>query len=187
MGAVNKLLLDCGGVPMIRRVVDTLTGCGDLAEIVVVLGFEADRVSAALEGAPIRTVVNPEFAGGQMTSVRVGLGALATPGVGVLICLGDQPTLTAADIGAICRAYGARERGSVLVPTYRGQRGNPIVLDPASIDDILGGGRKFGCRQFIASNADLVATAEIDTERIIRDIDRPEDYAALGAGPSRLQ
>jgi molybdenum cofactor cytidylyltransferase len=64
----------------------------------------------------------------------------------------------------------------VLVPTYLGTRGNPIVLARSSLADILARGAHFGCRQFVSNNGDIVTTLEMPNDRVLADIDRPEDY-----------
>lgn len=94
-----------------------------------------------------------------------------------MICLADQPLLTPEDIDTLIEAFGNRERGSVLVPTHRGRRGNPIVMAYAHRDQILLGGRNLGCKRLIERNPELVATLETDAESVVFDLDTPEDYA----------
>jgi len=183
MGARNKLLLDIDGEPMIRRATRTLVG-GGFIEVVVVLGFEAERVRAALDGLAVRPIVHHHFADGQMSSVRAGLDAL-TPGYeGVLIGLSDQPWLTVDDVRTVHRAFLTRQRGQILVPVHAGQRGNPIVLDSRSARQIVEAGVNFGCKHLIAKHPDLVCTYDMDTDHVLRDIDRPDEYAALTASGS---
>jgi xanthine dehydrogenase accessory factor len=178
MNGVNKLLLPIDGVPLVRRTAETLLASG-IEEVVAVLGFEADQVERALAGLPLRFVRNDEFQEGQETSVRAGLSAVRPGSDGVMICLGDQPALRPEDIREIERAFIERKRGSVLVPMYRGTRGNPIVLDRYGLEQILARGGKFGCRQLTTHHADLVEPYEMSTDHVLKDIDRPEDYAAL--------
>jgi xanthine dehydrogenase accessory factor len=178
MGGVNKLLLPIDGVTLVRRTAETLLASG-IEDVVAVLGFEADQVERALSGLPIRFVVNNAFQEGQETSVRTGLAAVQPGSEGVMICLGDQPALRPEDIREIERAFLERKRGSVLVPMYRGTRGNPIVLDRYGLDQILARGGKFGCRQLTTHHADLVEPYEMSNDHVLKDIDRPEDYAAL--------
>ena len=178
MGGVNKLLLPIDGVTLVRRTAETLLASG-IEDVVAVLGFEADQVERALGGVPLRFVMNDAFRDGQETSVRAGLSAIRPGCAGVMICLGDQPALSPEDIREIERAFFERKRGSVLVPMYRGTRGNPIVLDRNGLDQILARGGKFGCRQLTTHHADLVEPYEMPNDHVVKDIDRPEDYAAL--------
>ena len=180
MGAANKLLLDFGGVAVVRRTADQILAAG-IAELVVVLGHEGDAVAAALDGLAVRTVVNSDYAAGQMTSVRAGLAALAAPGEAVMVCLADQPLLTAADYRLMIDAFAGRGDKSILVPVHRGARGNPIVLAASHLGDIAGRRANLGCRQLIDRNPDLVKTVAVASDRFVRDIDTEADYrAAVG-------
>jgi molybdenum cofactor cytidylyltransferase len=175
MGADNKLLLPIDGEPVVRATAGKLLAAG-VAEIVVVLGHEADLVAAALDGLAVRTVINPDHRDGQMTSVRAGLAALGAPVDGIMICLADQPFVEAEDYRALIAAFAAVSEKSVVVPTHGGRRGNPIVLAAAHRNEILARGANLGCKQFIARNPDLVATVAFDTDAFVRDIDTPADY-----------
>lgn len=177
MGRPNKLLLPVAGEPLVRRIVSIITSL-PFAEVVVVTGHQADAVLGSLIGLPVKIVHNADYEEGQMTSVRAGLASLTLPSEGVMVCLGDQPTLIAADYVMIARAFHASST-DVLVPTHRGVRGNPIVLPRARIADILARGSNFGCKQFVAKNSDLVRTFEMPNDHVVLDVDRPEDYASL--------
>jgi molybdenum cofactor cytidylyltransferase len=178
MGGPNKLLLDVSGAPLVRRVLTTLLA-HPFAELIVVTGHEADAVEEALGGLDVRFVRNPRFAEGQMSSVRAGLAALEAKAAGVMVALGDQPWLTSDDVASITAGFLRTPGCRVLVPTFEGQRGNPIVLSRASLDDILQRGGNFGCRQFITKNQDLVTTLPMPNDHVTRDIDTPEDLARL--------
>jgi molybdenum cofactor cytidylyltransferase len=131
-----------------------------------------------LQGLEVHTVINSAYREGQMSSVHCGLEALTQPCDGVMICLADQPLLTARDIDVLIDAF-ARCGGSIIVPTYQGRRGNPIVLAYALRARILGGGRNLGCKRLIERNPELVTTVEMDNDHTLFDLDTPEDYANL--------
>lgn len=177
MGSKNKLLLPFGGAPLVRRVVSTIILL-PFVEVVVATGHEAEAVEVALEGLPVRVVRNPSYEEGQMTTVRAALSGLTFSSEGVMVCLGDQPALTTDDLALVAEAF-VSSPAEVLVPTFGGARGNPIVLPRASLETILARGGNFGCRQFVAKNADLVRTFEMPNDHVLVDVDRPEDYAAL--------
>jgi molybdenum cofactor cytidylyltransferase len=177
MGKENKLLLRIAGVPLVRRAVSTLLAY-PFVETVIVTGHEGAAVEEALDGLPVRLVRNPRYEEGQMTSVRTGLSALELDSDGVMVCLSDQPALTRDDLALLAGAFAAKAHPRVLVPTFGGVRGNPIVLARATLEDILRRGGNFGCKQFVAQNADIVETFEMPNDHVLVDIDRPEDYAA---------
>jgi molybdenum cofactor cytidylyltransferase len=177
MGAINKLTLAVDGEPLLRRTVRMLSA-SRLAELVVVLGHQAQAAQALLQGLDAHTVVNADYREGQMSSVHCGLAALARPCDGVMICLCDQPLLSTQDIDFLIDAY-AQRGGAIIVPTYQGRRGNPIVLSYAHREQILGGGRNLGCKHLIERNPELVTTVEMDNDHVVFDLDAPEDYQRL--------
>jgi molybdenum cofactor cytidylyltransferase len=98
-----------------------------------------------------------------------------------MICLADQPLLTAADYRLLIDAFAGRGDKSILVPIHRGARGNPIVLAASHLANIAGRRANLGCRQLIDRNPDLVKTMEVASDRFVRDIDTKADYqAAVG-------
>lgn len=195
MGGPNKLLLPVAGQPLVVRSLDTLLGSG-VAEVVVVLGHEAERVRAAL--APLaatgvaRFVQNPDYESGQVSSVRTGLSALYTlargPGAprvdpvdGVMICLADQPSLTPEDLIAVQRAFAERPHGDFLVPLHDGQRGNPVVLAWRAVREVLEQGTNLGCRHFMDRHDERVYRWQAPNDHVLKDLDQPSDYAALSS------
>jgi molybdenum cofactor cytidylyltransferase len=180
MGAVNKLSLEVGGLPLVRRTALTLLGSA-LTEVVAVVGHGAETARALLDGLPLRVVENPHYREGQMTSVHCGLEALREPCDGVMICLCDQPLLESADIDILIGAFLNDCPRSVLVPTYEGQRGNPVVLSHRHRETILAGGRNLGCRRLIDKNPELVWALPMATDHCVVDLDTPEDYQRLKA------
>ena len=63
----NKLLLEVGGRPVVRRAAAALLGA-EVSEVIVVTGHEAEAVRRALGGLDVRLVHNPAFADGQAAS-----------------------------------------------------------------------------------------------------------------------
>jgi molybdenum cofactor cytidylyltransferase len=127
----HKLLLPMAGETVIRRSVRALLDAGP-EEIVVVTGFNGLAVIHALDGLPLRFQFNPYYDQGQMTSVAVGVAALNAPCDVVMVCLADQVLLKPADYRELIDAYAAMPHGSILVPSFNGQRGNPLRSRPVT-------------------------------------------------------
>ncbi len=66
-----------------------------------------------------------------------------------------------------------------MVPRVNGKRGNPIILDWAAREEILGGVANLGCRQFIERNSERVASFDTKNDHYVVDIDSPDDICAL--------
>jgi molybdenum cofactor cytidylyltransferase len=175
MGAPNKLLMEIGGRPVLRGVVDAVMEVVDTRPLVV-LGHEANTVAKALSGLPVDTITNPDPAQGQASSVRLGLEH-APEADDTLVCLGDQPFLTAGDLRALLAAHEANGGRRITVPVKGEARGNPIVMPAALRQHILTSGAKAGCGSFTRQNPDLTHPFHTDARGFFFDIDTPEDLA----------
>ncbi len=74
----GKMLLDAGGMPLIRRTVENVLAFGP-EETIVVTGHRAREVEGVLAGLPLHCVHNPHHTEGQPTSVASGVRALSAP------------------------------------------------------------------------------------------------------------
>ena len=177
MGDRNKLLMDVGGRPMVRRVAETLLQ-SRVREVIAVLGHDRALVAAALAGLPLRIVVNDEYASGQMSSVRAGIAAIADDPTAIVVALADQPALEPADVDFLVDAFLALPEPKILVPAYGGQRGNPIVLPGMQRQALAAGGVNFGCRNLIERHPEAVVRIEAPNPHYVQDIDTPAAYDA---------
>ena len=177
MGATNKLTLPVAGQPLLRRTAETLLQAG-LRELVVVVGHEQQAARGVLRGLPLHIVYNEDYREGQMTSVHCGMRALQQVCDAVLVCLADLPLLAADDLSRLSAAFEHCPT-SVLVPTFQGERGNPIVLAYAHRQQILAGDRTLGCRRLIEKHPELVTTLEMPNDHLVFDLDTPEAYQRL--------
>ncbi len=180
-----KPLLPILGRPLLTRVLETVRSI-DPAETVVVLGAEADRVRAGVDLRGTTVVVNPEFGEGMGSSIRRGAAAAASTGP-LLVVLGDQPFVEAATLEALIQRH-ASGHAKILIPTFEGVRGNPVLLDRALIPELGSLRGDLGCRAlFPGHSADLVEVPVTDPGILI-DVDTPEELARLewtleGSGP----
>jgi molybdenum cofactor cytidylyltransferase len=176
----NKLFLTYNSKSLIVHAVDTLLS-SEIDQVIVVVGHEAERVKESLRGKPVTIVVNPEYRDGLSTSVRAGLAAVPAEAGAIMIFLADQPLLEPADVKRLVCAFAeAKEHGkSIVVPFFRGQRGNPVILDSSYKESILEVVGDVGCRRVIKRNPDRVFAVEMETNHVVRDVDTLQDYEAL--------
>jgi molybdenum cofactor cytidylyltransferase len=179
MLGANKLLLEVDGVAVVRRVVEAvLSGVG--GPVVVVVGHEADRVATALEGLPVRPVLNPSFVEGMGTSVAAGVASVRPGPTGYLICVGDLPGLSPILVRTVVDAFRRADGSQIVAPSHRGRRGHPVIFPARYRPDLIAlQGDKGGAR--ILDGAD-VGEVEVDDRAIFRDVDTPSDYEAFESG-----
>jgi molybdenum cofactor cytidylyltransferase len=177
MGERNKLLIELGGEPLVRRSARLYLAAG--ADVHVVLGHEAGAVRAALADLPLAFVENPNFALGQPTSVRAGLDSVPEGYDALLVALADQAALTPADIADLLGAFAEGDRSRMLIPYFQGERGNPVVFPPQIVAEIRASGHNVGCRRFIDANPQQTRRYEARTDHFTLDIDTPDDLQAF--------
>ncbi len=178
----NKLLLPWQGRTVIESIIGTLRE-SSLIEIIVVVGYEADRVGSVLQEQPVRLVLNRRFTEGMLSSVQHGIREASPQVDAFLICLGDQPALHVRMIEPLVQALAER-KASIIFPSYRGLRGHPLLISSKYREEILTLDPSVGLRQLRQRHADEVFIVEIPDEAVLQDLDYPEDYRrALGSTP----
>ncbi len=177
MGAVNKLLVDIDGVPMVRRIAEVLLA-SQAARPLVVTGHEAARVRGALEGLDVGFAHNADYANGLSTSLRCGLAALGSDHDGVLVCLGDMPEVRSADLDRMIAAFDPVEGRAIVVPTHRGKRGNPVLWGAQFLAQMTVVSGDVGARHLIGENAEWVCEVAVSGGGVLLDIDNAETLTA---------
>jgi len=181
MAPHNKLLvLDRAGRPMVARVVDNLLSSA-ARPVIVVTGHRAEEVRAALAGRPVQIVHAADYADGLSASLRAGIAAVPGTASAALVCLGDMPLVTGRMIGQLIDAYDPDEGRSVVVPTYRGKIGNPVLWDRRFFPDIAGLVGDVGARPLLERHSEYVAQVELGDDAVLRDFDTVESLATLPA------
>jgi molybdenum cofactor cytidylyltransferase len=176
MGGPNKLLADVGGKKMVRRSVEAVVASG-AAPVVVVLGHQKEGVAAALEGLPVRFVDNPDFATGLSTSLKRGLAEVPDSADAALVCLGDMPFVTHAELGRLAAAFNPVEGRAIVVPTRGGKRGNPVLFARRFFAEMREVAGDSGAKHLIGAYPESVAEVEMAGDGVLTDIDTPESLA----------
>jgi molybdenum cofactor cytidylyltransferase len=179
MGA-NKLLMDLHGTPMVARTVAAVAA-SQADPAIVVTGHDPDAVRAALKSQRVVFAHNPRFAEGMATSLKAGLAALPADIDGVLVCLADMPAVTAAAIDKLIAALNPTEGRAIVVPTYQGKRGNPVLFAAGFIDEMREAHGDAGARALLSAHADAVYEVEMADAGVLADADTPAAFAAIEA------
>lgn len=169
-----KQLLPIGGQFLVRRVTEAVCAV-DLAQVVVVVGAQAEAVTKALAGLPVDIVVNEAWAAGMSTSIKAGLRALHSEVQATLIVLADQPTLTPNLLKALVDRYHATG-AHIIAPFYQGRRGNPVLFDRALFPELLAVEGDQGGRALLIRHQHEIECVEIDDPAVILDVDTRQDY-----------
>ena len=168
-----KQLLPLGTKTLLQHVLD-VARASTVDEVVVVLGYGAEQVAPYLPPW-CRMVINENWRAGISSSIRSGLGAMDHRSEAALFLLGDQPRLTTSGIQCVLQAYYGTTR-PIVVPTYRGQRGNPALFDRRFFPTLREMKGDVGGRQVSDSFPDQVLAVEMPSADWFLDIDTLADY-----------
>lgn len=184
MGAVNKLLIEINGTPMIRATVSACMAVCD-APVTVVTGHQASEIEQVLVGVNVSFIHNLDYASGQVGSVVAGLNA-APEARTTLVVLGDQPLLDSAALERLLEVHRASGQSRITIPVNRKERGNPLVIPSALKPALLADKTNPGCRKFTRDNPDKVHRFQSQDPAYFTDLDTLEDLKSFQAGPARL-
>jgi molybdenum cofactor cytidylyltransferase len=168
-----KQLLTLGGKTFVECCVDNLLA-SRIGELIVVTGHRDDDVRAALAGRDVRFAHNANYQDGMASSIKCGLEEVSDKATACLIALVDQPEIGTDIFNNVIEAY-RKESPLIVVPTYRGKRGHPVVLDLKLRNEILGMDPRLGLREIVSSHRQQTCLVETAVA-ILLDFDTPDDY-----------
>ena len=178
-----KQLLPFAGKTFIECSVDNLLA-SRVAEVIVVTGHRAEDVSRAIGDRRVKCVYNPDYSSGMSASIKRGVKAVSEDARAVLIALADQPQIGPDICDQVIEAY-EKSRAQIVVPTYKGRNGHPIILDLDLRTEILAIGAEQGLRQVVHAHPDRVSHIEIASQDVLLDFDFPEDYQRALSGDAK--
>src|SRR6185437_4320308 len=156
MAPRNKLLIpDETNRPMIARVVDNVLASA-ARPVIVVLGHQAEEVERALAGRKVRFVHAEDYGDGLSASLKTGIRAVPPECAAALICLGDMPLVAPAMLDRLLGAYDPEEGRTIVLPTFRGKQGNPMLWDRRYFPEILTITGDSGARHLLGRHLDAV-------------------------------
>ncbi|MDI1345806.1 MAG: molybdopterin-binding/glycosyltransferase family 2 protein [Pseudolabrys sp.] len=180
MGAVNKMLAEIGGKPLVR--IATEQALASRAKpVIVVTGHERDKVEQALAGLAVRFVHNPDFAEGLGGSLKAGIGAVPEESDAAIVCLGDMPQVDSGLIDKLLAAFDPERGALVVVPSIDGRRGNPVVWSRRFFADLMAISGDIGARHLIGQYAEAVVEVPVVGAAALTDVDTPESLSAVKA------
>lgn len=170
----QKLLLPFGGQPLVARVVDELLR-SPVDQVLVVVGKDGKAITEAVADRQVQFVANTHSDDEMLRSVRCGLLATPRESTAAIVALGDQPGITADVVAELIRSFHATDRG-IVVPTFKGKRGHPLLFAMQYRDEILTRYEGRGLRGLLDAHPEDVFELEVDSASVLDDIDLPRDY-----------
>jgi molybdenum cofactor cytidylyltransferase len=179
MGAPNKLLLSWKGKPILTITAENILAAG-VGELLIITGHQAEETAAAVRHLPARIIYNPRHEKGMTSSIQSGVSIAG--GMGYMICLADMALITPEEYILMITAFEREYRRNIhciLLPEYKGQKGNPVIFSASWRESILQHPEEDGCRTLVRNNPQHHCHIPMSTDHVLQDIDSPGDYQRL--------
>ena len=176
-----KATLAYRGRTFLELIVETLRE-GGLDPIVVVLGHQAEEIRRQVRIEPALVVINPDYRSGQTSSLQAGLLAMAADDPeAVLLCLVDHPAVSKETVRTLVATF--RQCGApVVIPTYQGRRGHPVLIGRQLYQKLLALACDAGADSVVRRYRPGTEFIEVEDEGVVIDVDDPEEYRRLRGG-----
>lgn len=167
-----KQLVEMAGEALLHRAARiALLACDP---VLVVLGFEAERMQAVLRDLPVQCLRNLEWEEGMASSLRAAASALPLDARAAVFLVCDQPALDEELLARILRLHRDHP-GKRIASAYSGARGIPALFPSTDFDALLQLRGDRGARGLLGQGEVL----EVPFPGGEQDLDRPEDLLRL--------
>lgn len=169
----NKLLFELGGESVLRGAAKRALA-GGLSPLLVVLGHEAEKARAELDGLACDVVLNPDYASGINSSLKSGVAALPADVMGAMVMLADMPYVTPEMISGLIQRFRTTE-APLVISDYEGVNAPPMLYDRSLFSELLAMTGE-GCgRQVVKRHREEAEILAWPTSALA-DLDVPDDY-----------
>ena len=179
-----KQLLEWEGRPLVAHLADTAWAAG-LAPVIVVLGAEAERIAPTLAGRAVHILHNYRWREGIGSSVNLGVAAAAQSPAAIFLQV-DQPLVTPRLLrGLVERWRTTAPRPGIVVPSYAGQPGSPVLFDRTLFPELAQLPADVGGRALFKTHAEKLIAYPVDDPLLLADADTPAEFARLQRAAQR--
>jgi molybdenum cofactor cytidylyltransferase len=136
--------------------------------------LDGPEAAAAVE-AGAQVVMNPSPEEGPIGSLRASLRVLDDSVQGVSFCPVDHPLIHEDTVRKLVHGF-RRSRAPLVVPTYNGKRGHPVLFGRVLFEELLSDTLPEGARTVVHRHLDETVSIPVDDEGTVIDIDDMTAY-----------
>src|SRR5579864_479968 len=146
----------------------------------VIVGAHATEIRAQAQLDADELVVNEEWRRGQLSSLQAAIRGLpAGKTDGMLVCLVDHPLISPQLVSTLLETF-ERDKSKIVIPTYRGKRGHPVIFPSALYAGLLAVHEhvpeNIGARAVVRAHAADVVEVPVNEEGVIVNLNDPETF-----------
>lgn len=171
----NKLLMETDGMPLIARTVEVYLK-SEAAKVIVVLGYEREKMQQVLAGHAIELVFNSSFSLGKATSIAAGIRALPDSAPGAMFAQADMPFIRVETVNRLFDTFEPG-KGSIVVPAYGGKMGSPKIFDRKHFLKLLELKGDSTGMSVIREKPENILLVDVEDRGVLLDIDTSDQLA----------
>ena len=172
----NKLTKKIQGVPLIKHSVKNILAAS-IDELIIVLGYQKEIIEKLIDkNNKIKCVFNKDFESGMASSIKTGIDNLSDKTEAFFICLGDMPMVNHDIYNQLIKSKDNKE---IIVPTYKGQQGNPVLFDKSMKENIMNISGDYGAKRILELNKDKILNVETNDQSISKGFDTQANFNLL--------
>ncbi|MFC1917090.1 molybdenum cofactor cytidylyltransferase [Chloroflexota bacterium] len=169
-----KQLLPIGDTTILERTLDNVLD-SRVNEVVLVLGYQAEKIAGVIAGRAVKVAVNLDYKKGMSAAIKLGLSLIDENTHGIMLVLADQPFVDGKTINRLLESFSVSDK-DIIAPTYHGQMGHPVVFSAGYRQELLALEGDVGGREIMARHPGKVREVPVDCEGVVLDIDTPDAY-----------
>ena len=176
MNGENKLTKKIQDNPLIKLAVKNILA-SSTNELIIVLGYQKEIVEKLIDKTEkIKFVFNKDFESGMASSIKTGIDNLSDKTEVFFICLGDMPMVSHDIYNQLIKSKDKKE---IIVPTYKGQQGNPVLFDKSMKEIVMNITGDVGAKKILELNKDKILNLEINDQSISKGFNTQGDFNSL--------
>ena len=173
MNGENKLTKEIQGIPLIKHSVKNILA-SSVDELIVILGYQKEVIEKIIDkNERIKFAFNVNYENGMASSIKTGLNNLSEKTEAFFICLGDMPMVNSDIYNQLIQSKNNKE---IIVPTYNGQQGNPILFFKSIKEKIMTIQGDVGAKKILELNKNKILNVEIGNQSVRKDFNTKDDF-----------
>lgn len=176
-----KALLPYQGRPFLEHLLDVARH-PSIGVRRVVLGPDADAISAQVALRPDEIVLNRDWERGQLSSIQAAIRSLPAGTDGLLLCPVDHPLVSESLVNDLIESF-EKSRAAVVLPLYEGRRGHPVIFAASLYEELLNAPEDTGARTVVWAHKNEVCEVSTTEEGCVLNLNDPAAFEKFSRGP----
>ena len=173
MNGENKLTKEIQGIPLIKYSVKNILA-SSIDELIIVLGYEKKIIEKLIDkNEKIKFVFNENYESGMASSIKTGLNHLSKNTQAFFICLADMPMVNKNIYNLLIKS---KDGGKIIVPTYKGKQGNPVLFSISMKDKVKTVEGDIGAKKIIDINKSKILFCETNDISVTKDFNTKDSF-----------